>query len=124
VNQFKIQLSKKEERLKELTGQLSGLTDRLIERNTQLEELQKERDHLKFKNEILTEHCSRNNITVELPSDNTLSLIDEYKSKIEQLHKQLEQKVQENKERQGKVDELLKNKAKDDKLLQHYNEEI
>ena len=79
---------------------------------------------MKFKNEILTEHCQRNNITVEMPSDGTLSLIDEYKSKIDELKKSLDLKVKDNNERHAKIEEMIKSKAKDDKLLQQYNEEI
>ncbi len=47
---------------------------------------------MKIKNEILAEHCQRNNITVDLPSDNTLSLIDEYKQKLETIQKELDKK--------------------------------
>ena len=42
---------------------------------------------MKIKTEILVEHCQKNNITVDLPSDQTLSLIDEYKLKIEAMKK-------------------------------------
>ena len=42
------------------------------------------------KSEILIEHCEKNNIAVDLPSDKTLSLIDEYKLKLETLKKEFE----------------------------------
>jgi len=45
---------------------------------------------LKIKTEILVEHCQKNNIAVDLPSDQTLSLIDEYKLKLETLKKEFE----------------------------------
>lgn len=45
---------------------------------------------MKIKAEILIEHCQKNNIEVDLPSDQTLSLIDEYKLKLETLKKEFE----------------------------------
>jgi hypothetical protein len=51
---------------------------------------------LKLKNEIITEALEKNNVQVEFPNeeDNTtkLSLIDDYKQKLEKLEKELEKK--------------------------------
>ena len=59
---------------------------KLKQKEQEMEEIQKERDTLRLKNEILSECIEKNNITVEgiLPTDNkqTLSLIDEYKAKL------------------------------------------
>jgi hypothetical protein len=41
----------------------------------------------------LAEHCQKNNIVVDLPTDLTLSIIDEYKQKLEVMQKELEKKT-------------------------------
>lgn len=62
------------------------VNQKVKQKEVEMEEITKERDNLRLKNEILSECIQKNNIQVEgmLPSDNnqTLSLIDEYKSKL------------------------------------------
>jgi len=49
--------------------------------------LQRERDNLRLKIEILMEHCQKNNLICDLPEDggSKLTIVDEYKLQIAQL---------------------------------------
>jgi hypothetical protein len=61
----KVKLSRKETELKEFKEKLLYIEEKLLKRDFELSEIQKERDNLRLKNEIMNEHMSIHNLQLD-----------------------------------------------------------
>eukprot|EP00347_Sterkiella_histriomuscorum_P016618 403352497 len=97
VRDLKISMSRKEKELKDLKEQLQQALVKSNEKDQQIELLQQERDNLRLKNEIMSECLDKNNIKFQQPEDNkpSMSLIDEYKTKLQFMQKELDRREKE-----------------------------
>lgn len=82
LRDIKVKLSRKETELKDIKDIIQQLYDKLGKRDTEVTELQRERDSLRLKNEIMAEHIAKNNIEIdpqyEKAASEKLSIVEEY----------------------------------------------
>lgn len=73
LRDIKIKLSKKEQELKALKETLTSLEEKLTRRDQDYDALQKERDTLRLKNELMAEKLEQNGISIDFSEVEALS---------------------------------------------------
>lgn len=110
LRDIKVKLSRKETELKEIKDILQQLYDKLAKRDAEVTDLQRERDSLRLKNEIMAEHISKNNIEIdpsyEKAASDKLSVVEEYMVKLDKMSKELDKKNQELRDKSKQIGEL------------------
>ena len=128
LRDIKVKLSRKETELKDVKDILQQLYAKIDMKEIEITNLQRERDALRLKNEIMSEHIGKNNIEIdpayEQAANEKLSLVEEYMQKLDRLQKELDKKSQEVQNKNKQIGELQAKKQIDDQLLNRQLEDI
>ena len=110
LRDIKVKLSRKETELKDVKDILQQLYAKIDMKEIEITNLQRERDALRLKNEIMSEHIGKNNIEIdpayEQAANEKLSLVEEYMQKLDRLQKELDKKSQEVQNKNKQIGEL------------------
>jgi hypothetical protein len=94
------------------------LASALGSRETELNSLQRERDQMRLRNEIMLDHLQKNGIDdVPFCEETLLGLIEEYQLKLDSLQRELERRAQEMQVQNLKIGRLQAEKQRDEQIL-------